>query len=63
MEKMTTWCFRKISIPMIIFLYAAGENSVVGLIQTTIYSEYTMEDYMPDQDVVDTMENDMMDSV
>ena len=48
MEKMTTWCFRKISIPMIIFLYAAGENSVVGLIQTTIYSEYTMEDYMPD---------------
>ena len=46
-----------------LFVYAAGENNVVGLIQPTPDSAYTPEDYMPDNDVVDTMGDDMLEAM
>ena len=37
------------------FVYAAGENYVVGLIHPTPYNEDTPEAYVIDDDVVDNM--------
>ena len=44
-----------------LFFYNPGENSVVGF--PTPDSEDTLEDYIPYQDVVDTMGDDMMEAM
>ena len=46
-----------------LFVYAAGENNVVSLIQTNTYSEDTPDEYMSDQDVVDAMLNGMLEAM
>ena len=42
------------------FVYAAGENNVVGLIQPTPDITYTLEAYITYDDVIDTMLDDIM---
>ena len=43
-----------------LFVYDAGDNNVVGLIQTIPDSADTSESYMPDEDMVDTMGDDIL---
>ena len=45
------------------FFYASGDNNVVSLIQPTPDSEDTLEDYMPDEDVVDKMGYDIIEAM
>ena len=46
-----------------LFVYSAGENSVVVFIHPTPYSEDKPEAYMPYYDVVVTMGDDMMEAM
>ena len=45
------------------FAFSGANNSVSGLIQTTTYSADIPVDYMPDEDLVDTMVNDMLEAM
>ena len=45
------------------FVYATGENSVFGLVQTTPDCASTPEAYIPDEGVVDTMVDDMLEAM
>ena len=45
-----------------LFSYYADDNNVVGLIQITTESADTPEDEIPDEDVIDTMVYDMLES-
>ena len=46
-----------------LFVYTSDDNNVVVLIQLTPYVADTPEDEMTDEEVVDTMVYDMMDSM
>ena len=46
-----------------LFVYDADDNSVVGLIYPTPDSSDTLEDYIPDEDVFDTMGDDIMEAM
>ena len=46
-----------------LFVYAYGDNNIVGLITPTPDSEDTLEAYIPDEDVVDTMEVDILEAM
>ena len=60
---MTTWFFtQKFCSGDYFFVYADGDNNVVGLMQPITYSVDTPEAYMSDEDVVDTMIDDIMDA-
>ena len=46
-----------------LLVYDDGDNNVVDLIHPTPYSEDTLEAYMPDGDVIDTMGDDMLEAM
>ena len=46
-----------------LFVYIAGENNVVGLIYPTTDITDTMEAYMTDYDMVDTMGYNMLEAM
>ena len=45
------------------FVYAADDNNVVGLLQSTPQIANTPEVQIPDEDVVDTMEGDILEAM
>ena len=45
-----------------LFFYDDGENNVVGLIHHTLDSEYTPEAYMPYEDVINTVVDDILEA-
>ena len=54
---------QKLSYGDYLFVYADGNNNIFGLIHPTPDSEYTLEVYITDEDVVDTMGDDIMESM
>ena len=46
-----------------LFFYTSGDNNVVRLIQPTPDSAYTMESYITDEDVVNTMVDDILEAM
>ena len=53
----------KFSSGYYLFVYAAGYNIVVSLINPTPDSADTPEDYITDEDVVDTMGDDILEAM
>ena len=63
-QNMYTWFFtHKFSSGDYLSVYNTGDNNVVGLIHPTPDIEKTLEVYIPDQDVVDTMVADIMEAM
>ena len=44
-------------------VYDSGDNNVVSLIHINTYSAYTPYDYITDEDMVDTMEDDILEEM
>ena len=54
---------QKLSSGNYLCVYSGGHNNVVGLICTYTYNEDTPEDYMKNEDMVDTMVDDIMEEM
>ena len=62
-NKSTYWFLYRGYLLINVFVFAAGENYVVGLINPTIYSEDTPAAYMPGEDIVHTIIHDMTEEI